>query len=78
MNKHQEADTVAFVLYEGDIWLVKDKLVRLTKGYNIPYFKKTKTTKDRIYFKYDNNRFYYDRKEEIIYFTKYKGGKYDL
>ena len=73
MNKQQETDTVAFILYEGDIWLVKDKVVRLTKGYNIPYLKKTKATKDRIYFKYDNNRFYYDRKEGIIYFIKPKG-----
>lgn len=78
MNKQQETDSVLFILYEGDIWSVTDRLVRLTKGYNIPYLKKTKATKNRIYFKYDNNRFYYDIKEGMIYFTKHKENKYEL
>lgn len=74
MSKEYKEDTVAFVLYNGDIYLIKDnKPVQLTKGYKIPYIKKTKKTKDKIYFKYNDNKFYYDMQEGIIYFTHYKG-----
>lgn len=74
MSKEYQEDAVAFVLYNGDIYLIKDSMpIQLTKGYKILYLKKTKNTKDRIYFKYNDNKFYYDKQNEIIYFTKHKG-----
>ena len=74
MSKKYQEDAVAFVLYNGDIYLIKDSMqIQLTKGYKIPYLKKTKNTKDKIYFKYNDNKFYYDKQEGRIYFTNYKG-----
>lgn len=74
MSKEYREDTVAFVLYNGDIYLIKDSIpIQLTKGYKIPYIQKTKNTKNKIYFKYNDNKFYYDKQEGRIYFTNYKG-----
>ena len=69
MDYEYKDENIYLKLIDGNIYQVKDnKDVKLTEGCRIPYFTFITEVNDKLYFKYDEKLFYYDKIHNIIYF----------